>query len=204
MKKVKVTKRDKISYDPHLLDGIEYIDIKSAMCFVKSVISADVYDRKSPYVPVRMLVKFFDKESGVLRHGRGGSADLVKYLKSQADVRKAIASLTMKHSELLNLIYEQKQYVGTELIERVSWKLKAIVEDVQCLLVGISKSECTRLFGHTEAINGSPDGRLVGLREIVLRANDNLYEIREQIAKLEAIMKKGKNPMEYACVAAYR
>ena len=204
MKKVKVTKRDKVSYDPHLLDGIEFIDVKSAMCFVKSIISADVYDKKSPYVPVRMLVKFFDKDSGVLRHGRGGSADLVRYLRSQSDVRKAIVGLTMKHSELLNLIYEQKQYVGTELIERISWKLKAIVEDVQSLLVGISKSECTRLFGHTEAINGSSDGRLVGLRDIILRANSNLYEIREQIDKLEEIMKKGKNPMEYVCVAAYR
>ena len=204
MKKVKVTKKDKVSYDPHILNGIEYIDTKSALCFVKSIISADVYDKKSPYVPVRMLVKFFDKESGVLRHGRGGSADLVRYLNHQADVRKAIVGLTMKHSELLYLIYEQKQYVGTELIERISWKLKAIVEDVQSLLVGISKSECTRLFGHTEAINGSPDGRLVGLRDIVLRANSNLYEIKGQIDKLEEIMKKGKNPMEYACVAAHR
>lgn len=204
MKTVKVSKKDKVSYDPHILDGIEFVDTKSALCFVKSIISADVYDKKSPYVPVRMLVKFFDKDSGVLRHGRGGSADLVRYLNRQADVRKAIVGLTVKHSELISLIYEQKQYVGTELIERISWKLKSIVEDVQNLLVGINKSECTRLFGHTEAINGSPDGRLVGLRDIVLRANSSLYEIKSQIDKLEAIMKKGRNPMEYACVAAYR
>lgn len=200
MKKIKVSKRyHKMAYDPNMLKGIEYVDIKSAMAFVKSMISNDVYDRKSPYVPVRMLVKFFDKESGVRRHGRSGSAELIRYLLKQDDVRKAVNSLTVKHTELLNLIYVQKMYVGNELIERIYWKLKSIVEDVQILIVGINKSECLRLFGNTEAINGSEDGRLVGLRDIVIRANDSLYNIVDQISKLDSIMKQGKDPLEYRC-----
>ena len=69
MRTIKVKKNDKISYDPHMLDGIDYVDNASAMSYLKSMISGDVYNRKSPYVPVRLLVKYFDKDTGVLRHG---------------------------------------------------------------------------------------------------------------------------------------
>lgn len=200
MKNIKVSKKDKIAYDPHMLDGIEFIDVKSAVSYIKSMIPSSEYDRNSPYVPIRKLVKFFDKEKGVLRHGRGGSADLVKYLYKQDDIRKAIASLTLKDGELLNLVYEQKMYVGTELIDRVRWKLDEIQSDVQDLLVGLNNSECLSLFGDKEAVKGSKDGRLVGLSELIFNANEKAYEMSKNIKLLDEIMKNGKDPMEYAYI----
>lgn len=198
MKKTKVRKYKKIPYDSNLLKGIEYVDMKSAMAFLRSMITNDMYDKKSPYIPIRMLVKFFDKESGVRRHGRGGSAALVKYLLRQEDVSKAINRLTLRHNELLDMVYTQKKYIGHQLIERVYWKLQGIVEEVRVLIQGINKSECIMLFGNTEAINGSGDGRLIGLREIIIRANDSLCDIIKQIAKLDTLMNKGKDPLTYS------
>ena len=202
MKNIKVSKKDKIAYDPHMLDGIEFIDVKSAVSYIKSMIPNSEYDRSSPYVPIRKLVKFFDKNKGVLRHGRGGSADLVKYLYKQDDIRKAIASLTLKDGELLNLVYEQKMYVGTELVDRVRWKLDEIQTEVKKLLIGLNNSECLRLFGDKEAVKGSEDGRLVGLSELIFNANEKAYEMSKNIKFLDEIMKNGKDPMEYAYIGA--
>lgn len=84
------------------------------------------------------------------------------------------------------------------MIERVYWKLQGIVEEVRVLIQGINKSECIMLFGNTEAINGSGDGRLIGLREIIIRANDSLCDIIKQIAKLDTLMNKGKDPLTYS------
>ena len=67
MKNIKVSKKDKIAYDPHMLDGIEFIDVKSAVSYIKSMIPSSEYDRSSPYVPIRKLVKFFDKNKGQRR-----------------------------------------------------------------------------------------------------------------------------------------
>lgn len=196
MKKNKKTKR--ISYDPNLLNGIEYVDTKSAVAFLRSMISNDVYDKKSPYVPVRMLVRFFDKDKGVRRHGRGGSAALVNYLFRHEEVAKAISSLTRHHNELLSLIYIQKRLVGSDLIEKVYWQVQGIVDEVRRLIGYINKSECIWLFGNTEAINGSGDGRLIGLREIIIRANDSLCDILKQLGRLDSLAHKGKDPLEYS------
>ena len=127
---------------------------------------------------------------------------MVKYLYKQDDVRKAVASLTLKDGELLNLVYEQKMYVGTELVERVRWKLDEIQSEVQNLLVGLNNSECLRLFGDKEAVKGSDDGRLVGLSELIFNANEKAYEMSKNIKFLDEIMKNGKDPMEYAYIGA--
>lgn len=195
-------KKDVIAYDPHMLDGIEFIDMASAITYIKSMIPTSEYSRNSPYVRVRKLVKYFDKEKGVLRHGRGGSALVVKYLNSLDDVRKAIVNLTVKDGELLHLVYEQNVYVGTELIDRVRWKLDEIQTEVHNLIVGIENSECMARFSDKEAIKGSDDGRLVGLSELVANATESLYEINQNIIKLDDIMRKGKDPMEYSCVGS--
>ena len=148
------------------------------------------------------MVKFFVKNKGVVRHGRGGSADLVNYFYKQDDIRKAIASLTLKDGELLNLVYEQKMYVGTELVDRVRWKLDEIQTEVKKLLIGLNNSECLRLFGDKEAVKGSDDGRLVGLSELIFNANEKAYEMSKNIKFLDEIMKNGKDPMEYAYIGA--
>ena len=57
-----------------MLDGIEFIDVKSAVRYNKSMIPSSEYYRSSPYVPIRKLVKFFDKNKVVLREGRGCSS----------------------------------------------------------------------------------------------------------------------------------
>lgn len=204
MKKVDLKKKDKIAYDPHMLDGIDYVDMGSAIMFLKSMIPGDMYTRLAPYSSVRRLIKFFDKDDGILRHGRSGSADLIKYLYSRGDVRHALSSLTLKNSELMDLLYTKHTCVGYELIQQISWKVSGIVEDVQKLVVAIEKSEVKNLFGNTEAVNGADDGRLIGLRELLLRASKALDEIIQQTKRLEKIVKKGKDPMSYACMPAYR
>lgn len=202
MREIKASKKDKIAYDPHMLDGIEFIDTKSAVSYIKSMIPSSEYDRNSPYVPIRKLVKFFDKDKGVLRHGRKGSADLIKYLYKQDAVRKPIISLTVKDSELLALVYEQKTYVGTELVDRVRWKLDEIQKDVQSLLHGLNESECEKLFEGKEAMDGSKDGRLVGLSELIINATQKADEMTRNVKLLDDILRKGKDPMEYSCVGA--
>ena len=204
MREIKTSRKDKIAYDPHMLDGIEFIDAKSAVSYIKSMIPSSEYDRNSPYVPIRKLVKFFDKDKGVLRHGRKGSADLIRYLNKQDEVRKAIVSLTLKDSELLSLVYEQKTYVGTELVDRVRWKLDEIQKEVQNLLHGLTKSECEKLFKGKEAMDGSKDGRLVGLSELIINATEKADEMAKNVKLLDKILRKGKDPMEYSCVGATR
>ena len=198
MRTIKVKKNNKISYDPHMLDGIHYVDNASAMYYLKSMISGDVYDRKSPYVPVRLLVKYFDKDTGVLRHGCQGSAALVKFLFKRPHISRAINGLTKKHGELLHLIYVQKDFQGSQLMERVSWKLQAIMDDVRTLIKGIETSDAMTLFENTEAIQGSTDGRRLGLKDIVFRAALNLSKIDDQVRKLEGIMRRGKDPFSYS------
>lgn len=197
-------KRVSVPYDKNLLKGVKYVDSSTVVSFIKSLVSNSVMDRKSPYVPIRMLVIFFDKENGVRRHGRKGSWEVIRYLESVKEIRKCIASITVKHYELLEIIYKKGRPSAKELAQKVTWKLKAMIEDVQKLLVNINKSECIALFGHTEAIKGRDDGRMVGLQELVVRANNGLYEILEQMDRLEALMAKGSDPMNYVCPSAYR
>lgn len=93
-------------------------------------------------------------------------------------------------------------YVGTELVDRVRWKLDEIQSEVQNLLVGLNNSECLRLFGDKEAVKGSDDGRLVGLSELIFNASEKAYEMSKNIRLLDDIIKKGKDPMEYAYIGA--
>ena len=204
MRKFKSAKKDIICYDEHMLDGIEYLDMNSAMSFIKSMIPSDVYARKSPYMPVRKLIKFFDKDSGVLRHGRGGSASLVKYLYTFNDVRKNLAVLTAQDAELLDLIYKQRMYKGLELVERVVWKLDAITATVQTLMVAIAHTNCDTLYGKTEAMKGSSDGRLVGLTDLIINAREKVEEVTKQVKKLDKLLKKGSDPLSYACPSHLR
>lgn len=204
MKKKQTKQSDHIAYDPHILDDVEYVDDASALQIIKSLVNYDMYDRKSPYVAVRALIMFFDKDTGVLRHGGAGSAALIKYLYRKEDVRKSILSLSVKHSQLLDLIYRQHDFRGHQLVERVKWKLNAIIEDVRTVLKTLRQSEFVRLFGHTEAVKGRANGKLIGLEELTTRAAKKLNEITEQIGKLEKIMRKGRDPLTYACMPAYK
>lgn len=205
MRTRKVNKKDNITFNESMLKDVDYIDSKSALCFIKSIVSSDVKKRKSPYVPIRMLVKYFDKDKGVRRHGRGGSSDVIKYLTNFDETRKAIALLTNKDSELISLIYDTKaNSVDYQLIEKILWKIQEIQEEVKSLLDGIDNSECMHLFGDTEAINGTEDGRLIGLSELVIRAYKSIYDITKIVEKIEKLTKKGINPMEYSEVSATR
>lgn len=204
MKKIQNKQSEHFTYDPHMLDGIEFVDDASALQFIKSLVSVNMYDKRSPYVAVRALIKFFDKDTGVLRHGLAGTAALMKYLNRKEDVRKSILSLSVKHAQLVDLIYRQKDYRGHQLVERVQWKLNAIVEDVRTVLKALRQSDFVSLFGNTTAVKGRPNGKLVGLEELTTRAAKKLNEITDQIGRLERIMRKGKDPLRYACVPAYK
>lgn len=205
MKTRKVTKKDNITFNEDTLKDIEYIDPKSAMQFIKSIVSSDVRKRKSPYVAVRMLVKYFDKDKGVRRHGRGGAADVVRYLTSYDDTNKAITFLTSKDSELISLIYDTKQSLyDYQLVQKILWKIQEIKDETKKLIDGIENSNCMYLYGKTEAIQGTEDGRLIGLSELVIRAWKSIYDITSVVEKIEKLTKKGQNPLEYAEISATR
>lgn len=205
MRTKKVTKRDNITFNESMLKGIDYIDVKSAMYFIKSIVSSDVKKRKSPYVAVRALVKFFDKEKGVRRHGRGGSADVVRYLTTYEDTNKAITFLTCKDSELISLIYDTNQTLyDYQLIQKILWKIQEIKDETKKLIDGIGESQCMHLYGNTEAIKGTEDGRLIGLSELVIRAWKSIYDIERIAQKIENLTKKGLDPREYETIAATR
>lgn len=204
MKTKKVSEKNNIKYDEHLLDDIEFIDAKSALYYLKSIASSDVKKKKSPYVPVRMLVKFFDKEKGVLRHGKKGSAGLCRFLNSKKETSKPIAMLTAMDTELITLIYDTKSRdVDYELIERILWKIEEIQEEVNKLINEISKSDCWLFYENSEAMQGSDDGRRIGLADIIIRASKSLIEISRVTRKLQKIALKSakyqsfENSMRY-------
>lgn len=204
MKTIKVRKNEQIAYDPHLLDGIEYVDDISAEMFMKSMINCNARDKRSPYSPVRMLINYFDKDTGILRHGSGGTAAFMKFLMRRDNIRRAVRNITIQHSAILDLLYVQKDYRGAQLVERVSWKVKAIIDDVRQLLTALRDSEFVRLFGNTEAVKGRSNGKVLGLSTICERVAKNLGEIDNQIDRLNRLMKKGKDPFSYSCIPAYK
>lgn len=184
-------------YDKHMLDGLTYVDPRSAIAFMRSAISSDVFQRNSPYSIVRKLVKFFDKEEGILRHGRAGSAIIMKAIEADRNVRKAKTYLMVKDSELISLLYEQKIYNGHELVERVSWKLQEIVEQINELYKALSRSGIIERFHEYEGIKGSKDGRQLGLKDLMHRSMLKMSELNDFISRLEHIVSNGKDPLSY-------
>lgn len=196
MKIIKEKKKG-FPYDKHMLDGIDYVDMKTAIVFMKSAISGDVHDKTSPYSAVRKLILYFDPSDGILRHGKAGARDVVEFVERNAKLRKAKNFLRFTDNELIELLYEQKMYRGYELLEKVTWKLQDVRKHLEDFL---NEIDATNMFSgmlHFEPVVGSADGKRLGLKDLCKRAKKSIYELSEFISKLEKIATKGRDPLTY-------
>ena len=51
-------------------------------------------------------------------------------------------------------------------------------------------------------MDGSKDGRLVGLSELIINATQKADEMTRNVNLLDDILRKGRDTMEYYCVGA--
>lgn len=197
MKIIKDKRKKTIPYDKHILDGVDYVDMKTAIFFMRSAISGDVHDKSSPYSAVRKLILYFDPEDGILRHGKAGARDVVDFVENNPKLRKSKNFLRFTDNELIELLYEQNMYKGYELLEKVSWKLQDVRKHLDDFL---NEVDATNMFNgmlHFEPVVGSADGKRLGLKDLCKRAKKSMAELSEFILKLDKIVTKGRDPFSY-------
>lgn len=184
-------------YDKHMLDGIDKIDVASINMFIKSMIpEGNRVSVNTPYKGLRQLVLYFSPE-GASKHGGKLTRDIVRYIMKDDALRSVIVEITKCDSKILDLIYGPKKLTGRPLMQQIIWNLDAILEQLVKFNDLFEKSNIRNYFDGTEAINGSPDGKRVGLATIMFKAFTGVDEIKNQMKKMQDLLDKGKDAFDY-------
>ena len=186
-----------ISYDPNYLDGIDSIDARSINYFIQAMIpEGNRVSVNSPYKPIRQLVLYFSPD-GSVKHGGRLTKDIVNFIMKDDVLRKKVYEISQYDRKIIDLIYGQNKLSGKPLMQQIVWNLDAILQALMDFNEIVSKSNIRNYFNGTEALNGSSDGRRVGLTTIMYKAFMGIDEIKKQIKKMQDILDKEGDPFSY-------
>lgn len=187
----------KIAYDKNFLDGVDKIDNRSINYFIQAMIpDGNRVSVNSPYKAIRQLVLYFSPE-GAVRHGGSLTKDIVNYIMKDDNIRKTVYSISIADKKIRDLIYGDKKLTGKPLMQQIVWNLDSILEQLIKLNDLVEKSNVKNYFDSTEAINGSADGKRVGLATIMYKAFMGIDEIKRQIKKMQEILDRGNDALSY-------
>ena len=187
----------KIAYDKNFLDGIDKIDSRSINYFIQAMIpNSNRVSVNSPYKAIRQLVLYFSPE-GAVKHGNSITKDVVNYIMKDDSIRKTVYAISIADRKIRDLIYGAKKLTGKPLMQEIVWNLDSILEQLIKLNDLVEKSNIKNYFDSTEAINGSADGKRVGLATIMYKAFMGIDEIKRQIKKMQEILDRGNDALSY-------
>ena len=186
-----------VAYDPHFLDGIDSIDDRSINYFIKAMIpEGNRVSVNSPYKAIRQLVLYFSPE-GAVKHGGRLTKDIVNSILKDDSLRKKVYEISQCDNKIIDTIYGENKLTGRPLMQQIAWNLDTMLEQLTQFNNLFEKSNVKNYFDGTEALNGSADGKRVGLATIMFRAYMGIDEIRKQIKKMQDILDRGRDAMSY-------
>lgn len=185
-------------YDEHLLDGVDSIDVATINMHIKQMIPlGGRVSKNSPYKPIRQLVLYFS-EDGAMKHGGRLTKDIVNNILKNEKVRKAVYDLSLRDRKIKGYIYGPNKLSGRPLMQRVVWEMDGILESLMNLNQEYKKTNSAEWFGHTDALMGGYDNRIVGLSGILRSALANATKIKEQIKKMQELLDRPRDPFSYS------
>ena len=186
-----------IPYDPNMLDGIDSIDARSINLFIKSMIpEGNRVSVNSPYKAIRQLVLYFSGEGASL-HGGRLTKDIVGMMLKNRTLSSIIYTITQEDKKIIDLIYGQNKLTGKPLMQQIVWHLDEITSQLGKFNEAMNSANFRYFFSNTEAMEGSADGKRVGLAKILMKAYMGTNEIKSQIKKMEALLNKQGDPFSY-------
>ena len=188
---------DEMAYDPNFLDGIDSIDSRSINMFIQSMIpQGNRVSKNSPYKPIRQLVLYFSPE-GATKHGGKLTKDIVNFILRDNEMRGVVYEISQADKKILDTIYGENKAFGKDLMQQIVWNLDTMSGLFFKLNDLMDKSNIRNYFSGSEAIDGSSDGKRVGLSTIMYRAFMATNEIKKQIKRMQDLVDKPKDPFGY-------
>lgn len=186
-----------IPYDPNMLDGIDSIDVRSINLYIQSMIpSGNKISVNCPYKGIRQLVLYFSKE-GAMKHNGRLTKDIVSFMLKNEALSSKIYAITKEDNKILDVIYGPKKLTGKPLMQQIVWHLDEILSQLEELNNVMNSTNFRNYFANSQAMEGSPDGRRIGLAQILISAYMGSNEIKKQIKKMEALLAKQNDPFSY-------
>ena len=186
-----------LPYDPHRFDGIDSVDASTINMHLRGMIpEGNVVSKKSPYAPIRQLVLFFSDE-GARKHGGTNVREIIEFMLKDGTLSRIINSITKCDFKIKDLIYGEKRLTGKPLMQQIVWNLDEMTVQLGKLNDAMNSNNYRSYFSNTEAMEGSKDGKRVGLAPTLMRAFIAINEIKEQIKKMQSILDKGNDALSY-------
>lgn len=186
-----------IPYDKDFLVGIDSIDARSINYFIKAMIpEGNRVSVNSPYKAIRQLVLYFSPE-GATKHGGRLTKDIVNNIMKDDALKSKVFEITQCDKKIINLIYGKNRLTGKPLMQEIVWNLDAILQALIQFNEIVNNSNARNYFNGTEAMNGSADGKRVGLMTIMFNAVKGIDEIKKQIKTMQELLDKGNDAFSY-------
>ncbi len=186
-----------IPYDPNMLDGIDSIDTRSINLYIQSMIpEGNRVSVNSPYKAIRQLVLYFSDE-GAVKHGGRLTKDIVNSMLKNKTLSSIIFAITQEDKKILDIIYGPKKLTGKPLMQQIVWCLDEITAQLGKFNEAMNNSNFRNFFNNTEAMEGSKDGKRIGLVQILMRAYMGANEIKTQMKKMDTLLAKHNDPFSY-------
>jgi hypothetical protein len=150
----------------------------------------------SPYKAIRQLVNYFS-ETGALKHNGRLTKDIVGLMRKNKTLDSIISAITVEDKKIIDLIYGPNKLTGKPLMQQIIWHLDEITTQLVKFNEVMNNANFRNYFNNTEAMEGSADGRRVGLSQILVSAYTGVNEIKEQIKKMDALLTKQADPFSY-------
>lgn len=184
-----------IPYDPNFFDGIEKADVRSINLYIMSMIpEGNRVSPNSPYKSIRQLVLYFSNE-GATKHGGRLTKDIVNFMLKNKELSSKIYAITQADKRILNYIYGKNRLSGKPLMQQIVWELDEILEQLGELSNVMNSANFRNYFNNTEAMEGSADGKRVGLAQILMGAYMGANQIKTQMKKMENMLAKQDDPL---------
>ena len=150
----------------------------------------------SPYKALRQLVLYFSPD-GAIKHGGKMTRQIVNFMLKNDALKSKISSIAQQDKKILDLIYGKNKLSGKPLMQQIVWCLDEIISQLGELNNVMNNSNFRNYFNNTEAMEGSADGKRVGLAQILIRAYMGVNNIKAQMKKMQNLLDKGKDAFEY-------
>lgn len=181
------------AFDNNLLKGIDFLPQREVPIVLKNLVG-NIRQKKSPFAPIQAISLYFSKD-GAMKHSVGAKP-IITHLMKDKDVSNAVWVIQQSVKKIEELI--NKKGMGYSMIYEFSYLVDDIINSVNKLNAALNKNYQLDWFRGTEAIDGSADGKRVGLASILVRASMNMAKLKEIVNQLKALAKKGKDSMSYS------
>lgn len=177
-------------WDEHTLDGIDSLQPNSIRYIISGLVGT--IRTNTPFKPIHQLVKFFDKK----RNNVGGKGMVYGILRSKMpNFEKRVRELNSIYAKIIAL--SQTKYGDFNKLNDFNLLLNELFVVVKDFTDHVVEAGATDYGSTITAIEGRDNGKDVGIRKIVMNAQKSLVKLSNITAKIEELVKKGKDPFSY-------